>query len=254
MVTTWYTWWHTSLSGRNTDDTTPSTILKNIEDHFESVIIEHCPHALEGFDKEGHPVYWEQTGFISNNLNQIAAVMTLDDLLNRHIRLQELMHIRREYKSKQLGKSIEKSVIILDLKHLSMSPSFFGIQYVQKMFQIDEKYYPERLAKLFIINTPWFFSAIYALITPFIDPITASKIRIIGSDYLDELREHIDDSEIPVEMGGSKSGITWQWPYPEESGISPEQIRLYQEEHQSNKSSKVFASDESRDNIAYEAG
>ena len=186
---------------------------------------------------------------ISNRLTQLAAVMTLDDLLNRHIRLQELMHIRRQYKSKQLGKSIEKSVLILDLKDLALTPNFFGIQYVQKMFQIDEKYYPERLAYLFMINAPWFFSTIYALITPFIDPITSSKIRIIGSDYLEELRQHIDDSEIPVEIGGSKVGISWQWPYSEESGVSPDQIRSYLEEHSYNKPSKVFASEESKDNI-----
>lgn len=174
--------------------------------------------------------------------------MTLEDLLNRHIRVQELMHIRRQFKSKQYEKSIEKSIMVLDLKNLSMSPSLFGIQYCQKMFQIDEKFYPERLSNLFMINAPWYFTAIYALITPFIDPITASKIRILGSEYLDELRELIDDSEIPVEMGGSKTGIQWHWPYSEESGVSPEQIRLYLEEHVSKNSDKVFASEDSRDN------
>lgn len=58
MATTWYTWWHTSLSGRNPDDKTPATILSNIDDFFENVITEYCPHALEGFDKQGQPVYW----------------------------------------------------------------------------------------------------------------------------------------------------------------------------------------------------
>lgn len=178
--------------------------------------------------------------------------MTLDDLLNRHIRIQELMHVRRQFKAEQLGQPVEKSILVLDLKHLCMSPSFYGIQYVQKMFQLDEKYYPERLAHLYMINAPWFFSAIYSLITPFIDPITASKIRILGGNYLEELREHIDDSEIPVEMGGTREGISWQWPYSEESGVSPDQIRQYQAKYGS-KESKVFESEEeeSRDNIGW---
>ena len=58
MALNWYTWWHTSLSGRNTDDTIPANILAKVEDHFEPIVIELCPHALEGFDKEGHPIYW----------------------------------------------------------------------------------------------------------------------------------------------------------------------------------------------------
>lgn len=174
--------------------------------------------------------------------------MTLDDLLNCHIRAQELMHVRRVFKSQQLGVEIEKSILVLDLKGLPISPSFFGIQYVQKMFQIDEKYYPERLAHLFIINAPWFFSAIYALITPFIDTVTASKIRIIGSNYIEELRAIIDDDQIPVEMGGSKAGIVWSWPYSEETGISPNQIEQYLQRHHE-KEFHVHPSDESRDNI-----
>jgi hypothetical protein len=174
--------------------------------------------------------------------------MSLDDLINCHIRAQELMNVRRHFKSQQLGIQIEKSVLVLDLKHLPISPSFFGIQYVQKMFQIDEKYYPERLAHLFIINAPWYFSAIYALITPFIDPVTSTKIRIIGSNYLEELRAHIDDDQIPVEMGGSKEGIVWFFPCSEETGISPNQIKEYLERHHE-KDFKVLPSDESKDNL-----
>jgi hypothetical protein len=174
--------------------------------------------------------------------------MTLDDLLNAHIRAQEMTNIRRHFKSQQLGTEIDKSIVVLNLKGLPMSPSFFGIQYVQKMFQIDEKYYPERLAHLFIINAPWYFSAIYALITPFIDAVTASKIRIIGSNYIEELRAIIDDDQIPVEMGGSKAGIVWHWPYSEETGISPTQIEQYVQRHHE-KEFHVHPSDESRDNI-----
>jgi hypothetical protein len=176
--------------------------------------------------------------------------MTLDDLLNCHIRAQELMNVRRHFKSQQTpdGPVIEKSVLVLDLKGLPISPSYFGIQYVQKMFQIDEKYYPERLAHLFIINAPWYFSAIYALISPFIDTVTASKIRIIGSNYLDELLRHIDEEQIPVEMGGKKEGIIWHSPYSVETGISPEQIQQYLERHHE-RDFKVRPSDESKDNL-----
>jgi hypothetical protein len=57
--------------------------------------------------------------------------------------------------------------------------------------------------------------------------VTRQKIQILGSNFLDSLREVIDDSQIPVEYGGKWEGIRWCWPYPEESGCSPEQIGQY---------------------------
>jgi hypothetical protein len=58
MATTWFEWWHTSLSGHNPNDLTPATILTQIVDHWEPTITEFCPHAFEGFDKMGRPIYW----------------------------------------------------------------------------------------------------------------------------------------------------------------------------------------------------
>lgn len=58
--------------------------------------------------------------------------------------------------------------------------------------------------------------------------MTAEKFNILGTNYVDALREHIDDSEIPVEYGGMKE-YTWEWPYPEEYGGSPEHIEAKDE-------------------------
>lgn len=69
-----------------------------------------------------------------------------------------------------------------------------------------------------------FFTAIWALIKPWIDPVTSDKIQILGSDYLPTLREAIDDSQIPPELGGSAEGFYWTAPAPEEYGGSFEQL------------------------------
>jgi hypothetical protein len=69
-----------------------------------------------------------------------------------------------------------------------------------------------------------FFTAIWALIKPWIDPVTSDKIQILGSDFLPTLREHIEDSQIPPELGGSAEGFYWTAPAPEEYGGSYEQM------------------------------
>lgn len=128
-----------------------------------------------------------------------------------------------------------------------MTPDLFGIEYVRKMFEIDQKYYPERLSHLMFINAPcelsicdesiccllWvyagFFSALFALISPWIDPVTSEKIKVLRGDYMQTLTEHIDADQIPEALGGSMKNVPWHWPYAEESGVSPEQLRAHAE-------------------------
>lgn len=83
-------------------------------------------------------------------------------------------------------------------------------------------------------STSWFFSAVFALVSPFIDPVTAAKIRIIGSDYLTDLHEIMDDDAIPEELGGTAK-VQWHYPYDESSGVSVAQMKEYVDNMNSQK-------------------
>ena len=72
-------------------------------------------------------------------------------------------------------------------------------------------------------------TALYAMISPFMDEVTKGKIRILGYDYIDALREEIDDDQIPVDFGGTLEA-RWAWPFSEDFGCSPAQIELYRYE------------------------
>lgn len=45
------------------------------------------------------------------------------------------------------------------------------------MLNIIQSHYPERLGLALILNVPWLLNAFYKLITPFIDPVTRTKMR-----------------------------------------------------------------------------
>jgi hypothetical protein len=62
------------------------------------------------------------------------------------------------------------------------------------------------------------------MVKSWIDPVTADKIKIVGSDFIDVLREHIDDSNIPPELGGTCADFKWQYPWPDHTGISEVQL------------------------------
>ncbi len=206
------------------DGVTQSAFCRH-DDPLEPVYTRLTPHAFHGEDKRGRPVFWERTGLISRNFSELKKdIPTEDILVSRHVRVMELEMIRLVHQSHKHHRFISKVSVIFDLSGMNMSPDFMGIQFIRKMLHIDQNYYPETLQKMFIINAPFFFTAIWAIISPWVDPITAQKIRILGSDFLPTLREFISDDNIPDYLGGSCTGLTWCYPYEETEGISSEQL------------------------------
>jgi len=63
-----------------------------------------------------------------------------------------------------------------------------------------------------MINAPYTFTTIWAMVKPWLDPSTAKKIKIIGSNYLDVLKKDIDVDQIPVEYGGTRPNFPWTVP------------------------------------------
>lgn len=218
MVHTWWAWYNAPIEG--TEGISPRRILDTIPDPKEEVYRDMLPHSNINFGLEGQPVYWEKTGDISSNFSEISKLLTLDDLVIRHIRQQEMAVRRMQYYSETSGKPSEAQIIVFDLANLSYAIDTTAMAAFRKTLQIDQDFYPERLHTLFMINAPWFFTAIWAVISPWLDPVTANKIRIVGSNYISSLREVIADDQIPKELGGSFEGMTWQWPFPEDSGCS----------------------------------
>jgi hypothetical protein len=55
--------------------------------------------------------------------------------------------------------------------------------------------YPDTLGKLLIVDSPMIFSACWAIIRPWLDPVTASKVQFIRRSQLEDF---IDPSQIPL--------------------------------------------------------
>jgi hypothetical protein len=199
-------------------------MLDTVVDPTEEDIYKRLtPHILAGEDREGHPIYWERTGRCAQNFGQLKQAVDPTGLLVRHVRMQEITVCRLRAVSAKHGRRIEKGIFVMDCSQLGMSPDLDSIKYIISSLGIDQKFYPERLHSMYAINCPWFFTAIYAMVAPFIDPVTKSKLHILGSNYLPQLLEHIDASQIPRELGGEMD-IQWHWPHP---GIMPEDIEAF---------------------------
>ncbi|KAI8902851.1 CRAL-TRIO domain-containing protein [Globomyces pollinis-pini] len=181
----------------------------NIEDIVQNfAFTEHkevhqvFPRFYHGIDKQGRPIFINQ----HHNLDakKLFAITTEERLLHHHIREQErCLRYRLPACSIKAGTSVEQVVLILDA-HKYPFLQFQQVKgFIQKITSISSDYYPETLAKIFIINTGMFFPTIWTIFKNFFDKKTQSKISILGTNYQKDLLEYIDADQLPKFYGGT---------------------------------------------------
>lgn len=72
-----------------------------------------------------------------------------------------------------------------------MKPSLYDL--IKKGTKIMQDNYPENLGKMMICNSPWAFTAVWAIVKNFVDERTREKINIIGGGYKEKLLELVDE-------------------------------------------------------------
>jgi len=167
------------------------------------------PHAFFGCGKEGQPIFWGQSG--RTNVTKLLEKTSMERVNRRHIWSVEKQIVRMKRQSKLRGIYIDTQIMILDLAGLTFSMDSRGSTLFRETIQIDQNYYPELLGHLFIINAPWIFKGMWAFISPWVDPVTSSKIHILGKDYLKTLTQFIEIDQIPMEYGGSADIVVGEW-------------------------------------------
>ena len=172
---------------------------------LESIV----PAAHHGFDKVGRPVYIEKTGCIP--VNEMLSTFTDVEMLHCHIWTMEYSAYRCNEHMKKTNKYCDTFFQILDLNH-STSDHNKLLSYAQPMTVVDQNNYPERLGVMCIINAPWYFTAVWKIVSYWLDDRTKSKIRILGSDYMSTLLELIDEDQLPPQYGGKCNGACGKTP------------------------------------------
>ncbi len=132
--------------------------------------------------------------------------------------------IRMEHLSRRHDRQIDRVLVVFDVECLPLVPDLAALEYAQRMFYTDQNYYPETLYKLIVINALWYFHGLFAVIKPWVDARTAARVVILGHDFLPQLLEYVDESQVPAEFGGMGGPVQWGGPCAEDSGCSPADI------------------------------
>ena len=178
-----------------------NTILKDFHYQEKPLVAKLYPQYYHKTDKDGRPVYIEELGKV--DLNAMLKVTTQERMLKNLVWEYELFtHYRLPACSRKRGALVETSCTIMDLKGISISAVYNVIGYVREASAIGQNNYPERMGKFYCINAPFGFSTAFKIFKPFLDPVTVSKIHILGSSYKKELLKQIPAENLPTKFGG----------------------------------------------------
>mmetsp|Transcript_14111 Transcript_14111/g.27855 ORF Transcript_14111/g.27855 Transcript_14111/m.27855 type:complete len:326 (-) Transcript_14111:421-1398(-) len=116
--------------------------------------------------------------------------------------------VYKEDMARQKGVQRYKHTLLIDLTHIKMSmvSSSAKRHALQHIFGIGSKYFPETIWKIYLINGPMVFRAVFACIKPILAPETIAKIQMTGSfdSSLKKMQaDGIPLSAIPDWMGGT---------------------------------------------------
>ena len=178
------------------------SILEDFHYEEKPLVAQYYPQYYHKTDKDGRPVYVEELGAV--NLPELLKITTQERMLKNLVwEYESFVKYRLPASSRCAGHLVETSCTIMDLKGISISSAYNVISYVREASFIGQNYYPERMGKFYLINAPFGFSAAFKLFKPFLDPVTVSKIFILGSSYKKELLKQIPEENLAVKFGGS---------------------------------------------------
>ncbi|GAB2279946.1 hypothetical protein Dimus_014582 [Dionaea muscipula] len=103
----------------------------------------------------------------------------------------------------------EKLMVIIDLDQISYRN--LDTRALITSFQILQAYYPERLAKCYIVHMPRFFVSIWRMVSYFLDKATLEKVIIVNNeDEKNGFIKQVGEEILPEEYGGKAKLVAIQ--------------------------------------------
>ncbi|GJQ82976.1 hypothetical protein Trydic_g15796 [Trypoxylus dichotomus] len=121
---------------------------------------------------------------------------TIDEIFRTNVLALE--HMARETETQIAG-----LVVVLDMSGLALNHAkFFTPYYAKKTVQLVQETFPLRFKGFHIINEPFYFDAIMAVLKPFLKEKMKKRIYLHGSDVT-SLHAFIGPEILPAEYGGT---------------------------------------------------
>ncbi|XP_068608739.1 SEC14-like protein 2 isoform X2 [Brachionichthys hirsutus] len=166
------------------------------------VIVKYVSGGMCGYDREGSPIWYDVIGPLDPKGLLLSA--TKQDFMKTKIRNIEVLQRECWRQTEKLGKNVEAITLIYDCEGLGLKHIWKpAIETYGEILSMFEDNYPEGLKRLFLIKAPKIFPVAYNLIKHFLCEETRRKIIVLGGNWQETLRSHIDPEQLPVLYGGT---------------------------------------------------
>jgi len=165
-----------------------------------SQILKKYPYGIKGVDKRGRPLSFKLGGVIDHSIFTELGVAKI--VLWEAVVASKTLYYRLPRASIEAKTHIENYVQIVDLNGMGIT-SFGGNMKtaLKDSIRLCGDHFPETMGCTYIINAPWYFRTVWAVVRTFMEPQTARKVNVCGD--VSELHTAIDMDMLPIEYGGS---------------------------------------------------
>ncbi|CAJ1344200.1 unnamed protein product [Effrenium voratum] len=153
-----------------------------------------------GLDHYGRPVLVERMGTWAVQ-KVVEATEDLEEFSGVHVMADEILAQmeRPEGALDPRGFSLIIDLDGLSARHIRPHlASVFGA-----ISRIDEEHYPDTVAHIFVVNAPFIFWALFAMIRPFLNEDTLTKVHF-SQEVPEDMVSHLGADCLPQELGGSR--------------------------------------------------
>ncbi|KAI0475228.1 CRAL-TRIO domain-containing protein [Xylariaceae sp. FL0804] len=169
---------------------------------FKRELAKHYTQFYHKTDKDGRPCYFEQLGGVNFDKLEKAGFTNDKMLLNLAVEYEKMVDPRLPACSRKAGHLLETSCTVMDANGVSVLNPGEIYKFIQQASRMSNDNYPERLGKMYVINVGFFVRTAWSVVKGFLDPVTASKIFILSSDYKKTLLDQIPAENLPARYGG----------------------------------------------------
>jgi len=165
------------------------------------------PEKIYGLDGWGHMLQGVRVEEIDSDKLSKVEELDIDKIQGQKMKAYS---VYKQDLCAKTGQQRYKHTLIVDLTGLSMGMLAGSKRTVlQKILSLGSTYYPETMWQIYLINSPMIFRAVWAILKPWLHPITVNKIQIIGTakEALKKMtQQNIPAASLPTWMGGGHPG------------------------------------------------
>jgi hypothetical protein len=102
-----------------------------------------------------------------------------------------------------MAPGVERIMIIIDFEGFGMQ--CLDYPFLKQAIHVLQNYYPERLGRVCLLDPPWMFRAVWAVVKPWLDERTRDKVQFMSGDYKKQLQAFVEPANVPAKYGGTST-------------------------------------------------